>query len=320
VPPPIRSLRCLERFAQLGAPLADWRREAGDGFAAVEPLLKDTDRLASRWSRPGRPAMRIVEHEDGRAVAVCDEEVSDPIELTHADRVLRRPCEHQLRRRLCAALDLHVSNEPLTRLPGLLAIGEWRRNPPASLCAWLAVATSSAHLGQLVTEMATRAVRPTVLLTPTRSMWSAQTDASAAQGRLALVPLDDVLEAQGGSWTRSAAWDAYVANVSPDSAAIGGKRAPIRVNGAPPAGPLVVLGRPGDPCNVRGRPKPALTDGRHAVVAALIEAGDEGLGKDALQAIRPSARRMLEDLQRDDDWASVIVMAKTTNGRYRIRS
>lgn len=83
---------------------------------------------------------------------------------------------------------------------------------------------------------------------------------------------------------------------------------------------MVVLGRAGDPCTVNGKPKKALTDGQHAVVAALIEAGDEGLTKDAIEAVRSSARRMLDDLRKDSDWASVIIMPGQTNGRYRVRT
>jgi len=92
------------------------------------------------------------------------------------------------------------------------------------------------------------------------------------------------------------------------------KQAPV-----PPAGPAVVIGRHGDPCTVCGKMKPALTDGQHAVVAALIDAGDKGLKKDAIEAIRSSARRMLEDLRKDSDWAAVIQMPGRTNVRYRIR-
>lgn len=84
--------------------------------------------------------------------------------------------------------------------------------------------------------------------------------------------------------------------------------------------PMVVLGRAGDPCTVNGKPKKALTDGQHAVVAALIEAGDEGLTKDAIEAVRSSARRMLDDLRKDSDWAGVIIMPGQTNGRYRVRT
>lgn len=83
-------------------------------------------------------------------------------------------------------------------------------------------------------------------------------------------------------------------------------------------GPSVVLGDPGRPCAVRGKEKKPLTDAQRAVVAALIEAGPNGLTKDSLELIRPSARRILKQLQQDCDWAQVILMPGQTNGRYRI--
>lgn len=79
------------------------------------------------------------------------------------------------------------------------------------------------------------------------------------------------------------------------------------------------LGNPGESCFVLGREKKPLTDGQRAVVTALIEARDEGLTKDPLERVRPSARRILKDLRRDPDWAEVILMPGQTNGRYRIR-
>ena len=70
-----------------------------------------------------------------------------------------------------------------------------------------------------------------------------------------------------------------------------------------------------------GRKKKPLTDAQYAIVAALIEAGHEGLAKDALVAVRPSARRILKNLEKKDpDWAKVILMAEQTNGRYRINT
>ncbi len=83
--------------------------------------------------------------------------------------------------------------------------------------------------------------------------------------------------------------------------------------------PSVVLGRPGEPCTVNGKQKRALTDGQHAVVQALIDAGEQGMKKDSIQGVRASALRMLDDLRADPDWATVIVKPGQTNGRYRIR-
>jgi hypothetical protein len=71
---------------------------------------------------------------------------------------------------------------------------------------------------------------------------------------------------------------------------------------------------------VRGNSKKPLTDGQYAVVMALLLAGDEGLNKDGLEAVRASARRILKQLREDADWAEVVVMPGQTNGRYRIRT
>lgn len=92
------------------------------------------------------------------------------------------------------------------------------------------------------------------------------------------------------------------------------------VHAAPPIASKVQLGAPGEPCRVLGKPKPALTDAQHAVVTALIAAGDTGMRKDSLEDLRPSARRILRQLRQDRDWAAVISMPGQTNGRYRIRT
>lgn len=81
----------------------------------------------------------------------------------------------------------------------------------------------------------------------------------------------------------------------------------------------VDLGRPGEPCVVLGRQKKPLTDAQYAIISTLIRAGDEGLTKDALEAIRASARRILKTLRQDADWAKVILMPGRTNGRYRLK-
>jgi hypothetical protein len=100
-----------------------------------------------------------------------------------------------------------------------------------------------------------------------------------------------------------------------------GPTAPIPANPEPvaPQGPAVTLGDPGTACRVLGQAKRPLTDAQHAVVAALRDAGSEGLSKDALESVRSSARRILRDLRRDCHWAQVILLPQQTNGRYRIK-
>jgi len=87
----------------------------------------------------------------------------------------------------------------------------------------------------------------------------------------------------------------------------------------PPSRPVVRLGRPGEPCYVLDKQKEPLTEGQHAVISALLDAGDNGMKKDSLERVRASARRMLTDLRKDPDWAKVILMPRQTNGRYRLK-
>lgn len=215
MPPARRSLLCLERYSLVGAPLADWRREAGAGFAVLQPLLRDTNQLARRWSRPGKPAMRIVEHGDGRAVAVCDEDMDAPVELSHAERVLRRPCEKRLRSHLCRVLGLHETRESAAALPGVLPIGDWRPEAPVSIPVTVVVSCSCDDLARHLLEMRQKSHRPVILLTFTRQHWSPNQDPMLVDGRVVLVPLEDVLDERDAAWHCLPSWDTFARQATP---------------------------------------------------------------------------------------------------------
>jgi hypothetical protein len=85
--------------------------------------------------------------------------------------------------------------------------------------------------------------------------------------------------------------------------------------------PNVVLRGFGDPPIVRGKVKPRLTWAQYHVVNALLEAGDEGLTKDRLDAVsgHSEARKILQRLHDSDpDWAAVIQMPGRPGLRYRL--
>lgn len=85
-----------------------------------------------------------------------------------------------------------------------------------------------------------------------------------------------------------------------------------------PSGNVVLYGR-GYPPRVSGRLVKKLSNRRFDLIALLLEAGEEGLTKDAMESKVPSARRMLKDLRRKHDhWRSVIQMAGRTGQGYRI--
>lgn len=99
----------------------------------------------------------------------------------------------------------------------------------------------------------------------------------------------------------------------------GHSRRPASAKRGPRDRPSVELGDPGMPCRVLGKEKKALTDGQYAVISRMLKAGRAGLSKDALEAVRPSARRILKNLRKDADWAEAILMPGQTNGRYRLK-
>jgi hypothetical protein len=102
-----------------------------------------------------------------------------------------------------------------------------------------------------------------------------------------------------------------------------GMAPPRRKRRRQPAGPLVILGKPGDEPTVNGRRKPKLTKAQFDVTKALLAAGDDGLSKDSLatEGKHSDAHRILKRLaDSDPDWGSVIQMAGKPGGRYRIRT
>jgi hypothetical protein len=77
-------------------------------------------------------------------------------------------------------------------------------------------------------------------------------------------------------------------------------------------------GRWKDPAVVRGKSKNFRSYVEFKVIKALVEAGREGLDKDRLEGVAPSARRVIRTLCQDPDWSTVIQRPGTKGNRYRI--
>jgi len=215
---PTHCLRCIELFGPNGAPMIVWRGESRGTFDAIEPLLRPAGRLAHSYPppRPGWPTMRVVEHRDGRFVAVCDEEMSDRIELTREDVVVHRVDEALLRAWLADMLGLSVSREPAGTLPGVVRVGDWRPAPAVSVPVLLVGAGREDELARTLLEIRGAATKPTIVLTLTRVYWSSMLDAVLAGAPLVLVPVDEVVEEEDGAWSRRPSWDAFVTPVLPE--------------------------------------------------------------------------------------------------------
>lgn len=216
---PKRCFHCIESLATLGAPLAVWQRELGDSFNAVAPLLAVTNQIAQRMPgvRTDLPMMRVVDYRDGRFAAVCDEEMSPTTELTREQVVLHRVNETRMRRMLCKALSLIETHDDVSPLPGLLRIGTLQSSPLDPRPVILAVASSAAHLVELLLDATARTPGQMVLLTPTRARWSTRSEVVLDADRIIIVPLDEGMEWGDGSWRASAAWERYIGGAPPSA-------------------------------------------------------------------------------------------------------
>lgn len=203
-----RCFLCIEVLSPCGAPLAVWQRETGEAFRVIRPLLSRTDRLAERWpgARPGHPSRRVVDYGDGRAAAICDQELSPPLPLELDDRVLFRADERKLRKTLASCFDLVVSRDDIPCLPGIMRIGDWKPKPAARFPVSLAVPSTPAHLAELVVSAMAAASHPTILLTPTRSMWSERSNGVVDPQKVTLIPLEEVMEIDDGVLAASVGW------------------------------------------------------------------------------------------------------------------
>jgi hypothetical protein len=199
----------LETYARFGATLDVWQNACGDGFSSVEPMLAPTDRLASTWPGrlPSRPERRTVRLDESRFRAVCDEGLSEPLELTREQVVLYRADERAIRSSLCEALDLTISRDELAPLPGVLRIGQWRYSQAAGCAVSLACAASSNDLAEMLRATVADG-RPHIVLLFTHAVWTTASERSAPADKIMVATFDEVLEPGLDGFTASDGWDA----------------------------------------------------------------------------------------------------------------
>ncbi len=206
---PRRFSTAFETYARFGATLEAWRTACGDEFPAVEPLLAPTDGLAATWPGrlPSRPDRRVVRLDGARFRAVCDEGLSEPIDLSQEQLVLYRADERALRGAVCEALGLTISPDDLRPLPGLLRLGRWRYSPAAGCAVSLACAATPLELAELL-RLAGSDGRPHIVLVFTRAVWAAEAERAAPADRMLVAAFDEVLEPAPGGLAASDGWDA----------------------------------------------------------------------------------------------------------------
>lgn len=208
----------LDRFWQFiearptgAAVMAEWRDRCGPALLAIEPVLEPTAQHATAHPapKPGGPPLRVVRHRDGRVVGICDEGRSARADLVLADIVLHAINAPELRRRLCAALALRTAHAPAGSLPGSLCLGHWEPRPSLQIPAVLIAAPDESTMLVALHAAVAGGKKPPIVLTPGRAHWSEAVQAAADAGRATLVPLREVVAADGDTWRATDAWQAF---------------------------------------------------------------------------------------------------------------
>jgi len=142
-------------------------------------------------------------------VGVCDEGRSERADLALADIVLHAVNAAELRRRLCVALAIKTAHEPAGGLPGSMRLGHWEPRPSLQITVVLIAAPDEAAMLTVVHAVLASAKKPPIVLTPGRSHWNEAVQAAADSARATLVPLCEVVVADGAAWRATDAWEAF---------------------------------------------------------------------------------------------------------------
>lgn len=302
----------LETYARFGATLECWAASCGEDFVAIEPLLLPTDRLASSWPGrlPNRPNRRVVRLDELRYRAICDNGLSESLDLCRDQIVLHRVDERKLRSKLCSALGLTPSRDDLRPLPGLLRIGQWRYSQAAGCPVWIACAATPIELADLLRTAGTDG-RPFIVMLFTRAAWTADVERIAPADRSLVVTIDDVLDVDDEGWHASEGWDAALGEFV--------QAARIRVS---PGFRAQKNKRVANTGQTAAKLKAALKDWYRSAKSVLIERG-ELMAAPEIQHIagmagvnRSTASRWLNGKYRDRDKELQMLWSSTTNEEY----
>jgi len=196
------------------AVLAEWRRAAGDGFAAVAGLLQPLDRRATAYPNPREhgPPMKVVHHRDGTIVAIDEVDWRNRLDLRPDDVVLHRLDLRRLRTALCGVLGcLTIARTPVDPAARWLQIGNWEPKRAASFPAYLLHGRGTGGLRQLALDRMTRCTREgAILLTFARTNWTDELLALLKGRRMLLVAIGEIVGAAGSGLAEAPAWEEYL--------------------------------------------------------------------------------------------------------------
>lgn len=200
--------RFLEQRPCWIAVLAEWQHQTGDGFELLRPLLRPCDEIASSYPHPadGTP-LAIVQHEIDGFVAIDREGDGVRVPLTYEQVVLYELPVDQLACQAARVLGLRTEYEPLAQRRHVL--GWWTAQPGSKFPVLLWLPRSTPDFETHAQLWLSPEQPPSIILTLTRTTWSAAVCDVFRTRKHLPIPLSEVIQAESGVWKAGEAWAGY---------------------------------------------------------------------------------------------------------------
>lgn len=204
-------LRFIDGRSESGAVIAEWQNECDGCFDYIRPLLHPNGRRASIYpsARRSHPPLRVVEHEDGRIVAICDRGLSPRQMLTSANISIHIVPPKSLRGAIAQALQLRVSRGPLPTSLDWIDVGSWCPQPASRFPVIFLGNGMRDDRHMLLHESLNRSTRPHLVLVPCLESMDDSLIEVAEQFKATVVPLDEVIFG-GWPWHAGPEWPLYL--------------------------------------------------------------------------------------------------------------
>ncbi len=216
MPGMVRFWEWLESRPDRTAALNEWQQVLGGGesISVAQRFLKPLETPSTAYPisrRRGFPLNNACQR-DGIILARDEVDGQDSFELLAGDVVRYRLCLHQLRSELSNALSrVCVSKTQIEPDARSIQIGNWKPKKSAMFPVHMLICPSPYDLEHEVFREIVRSEWPgAILLTPTRIHWRDEIINDARSHHRLLVPLCEVVEADGDALHQTPDWEEYL--------------------------------------------------------------------------------------------------------------